>query len=187
MRILLLSDFYPPDIGGTERHVQTLAHELVRRGHHVAVAALRQEVDGPAIEDDNGLTVYRLNGWNRALGRFYQDARRSYHPPLPDPGIRAALREVIEREQPQIIHTRRWITYSLIGLKRWSRAKIVMTLHDYSLFCPTMTNLHRGQPCSGPALGKCLNCARSFYGPAKAALLTTGLRVSSGLHSQVDR
>ena len=41
MRVLMLSEFYPPIIGGMERHVQTLSHELVRRGHHVAVATLQ--------------------------------------------------------------------------------------------------------------------------------------------------
>src|SRR5450755_3994370 len=36
MRILLLAQFFPPDIGGEERHVFDLAKTLAERGHEVA-------------------------------------------------------------------------------------------------------------------------------------------------------
>ena len=68
MRILMLSEFYPPLIGGTERHVQTLARELVRRGHHVAVATLEHK-GSPAFEEDEGVRVYRIGGWHRGRSR----------------------------------------------------------------------------------------------------------------------
>src|SRR5262249_39404133 len=41
MRILLLAQFFPPDIGGEERHVFNLAKALADRGHEVAVATQR--------------------------------------------------------------------------------------------------------------------------------------------------
>ena len=41
MRILLLAQFFPPDIGGEERHVFNLANTLAGRGHEVAVATQR--------------------------------------------------------------------------------------------------------------------------------------------------
>lgn len=182
----MLSDFYPPYIGGMERHVQTLSHELVRRGHDVAVATLQQE-EAPVFEDEGGVRVYRLSGWNRALGRFYVDQRHQYHPPLPDPGVMAGLRRVIEQERPDIVHARRWMLYSFVGLKAWSKAKLVVTLHDYSLFCPTMTNFNDDQVCSGPSYVKCIRCSKSQYGSAKAGLLTTGLQLSSAMHRYVDK
>ena len=37
MRILMLAQFYPPDIGGEERHVRNLAIALSARGHYVEV------------------------------------------------------------------------------------------------------------------------------------------------------
>ena len=43
MRILMLSQFYPPIIGGTEQHVRNLSIELASRGHEVAVATIRHE------------------------------------------------------------------------------------------------------------------------------------------------
>jgi len=54
MRILLLAQFFPPDIGGEERHVFNLANTLAGRGHEVAVATQRQSaVDHPVVCVDN--------------------------------------------------------------------------------------------------------------------------------------
>src|SRR5436309_15073598 len=99
MRVLMVSDFYPPVIGGMERHVQTLSRELVRRGHDVAVATLWQD-GSPAFERDEGVHVHRLAGLTRLLAPFYENKERHFHPPLPDPGIMAGLRRVIAQERP---------------------------------------------------------------------------------------
>ena len=40
MRILMLSQFYPPIIGGGAIHVRSLSIELVSRGHDVAIVTL---------------------------------------------------------------------------------------------------------------------------------------------------
>lgn len=186
MRILMLSEFYPPLIGGTERHVQTLARELVRRGHHIAVATLMHK-GSPEFEEDEGVNVYRISGWNRVLTRFYQDQDRQFHPPIPDPGVIAGLRHVIEQERPDIVHARKWMLYSFVGLKTWSKAKLVVTMHDYSLTCPTVTYLHDGQTCTGPGYLKCINCGISQYGKVKSFLMTSGLKFSNYLPQHVDK
>jgi glycosyltransferase involved in cell wall biosynthesis len=186
MRVLMLSEFYPPCIGGMERHVQTLSRELVRRGHHVAVATL-QHRESPAFEDDEGVRVHRLTGWNRALAPFYENQKRQFHLPLPDPGVMAGLGRVMEQERPDIVHARGWMLYSFVGLKAWSKTKLVVTLHDYRLHCPTMVYLHNGQVCTGPSYAKCILCASSKYGGGKAVLLTSGLKLSGHLHRYVDQ
>lgn len=185
-RILLISDFYPPIIGGMERYVQTLAHELARRGHRVAVATLGHG-DALAFEQDQGVRVYRIAGWSRALAPFYESVARQFHPTVPDPGVVAALRRVIARERPDIVHAQGWMLYSFLPLKEWSKAGLVVTLHDYGLVCPKKNYLHDGRPCDGPAFVKCARCAQEQYGTAKSLSLTTGLRVSSHLHTHVDR
>ncbi len=40
MRILMLAQFYPPAIGGEERHVRDLSIELAARGHDISLATL---------------------------------------------------------------------------------------------------------------------------------------------------
>lgn len=186
MRILMLSEFYPPIVGGIERHVQTLSRELVQRGHHVAVATL-QHKGSPAFEDDEGVRVYRLAGCNQLLAPFYQDQEYRFHPPLPDPWVMAGLRHIVKEEHPDIVHARKGMVYSFVGLKAWSRAKLVVTLHDNSLICPTMTYLHHGQVCTGPSYIKCIHCANAHYGAGKGFLMASGLKVSSYLHRYVDK
>lgn len=54
LRIVMATGLYLPRIGGIERHVQSLAHELSRRSHHVSVVTLRRK-DTPPYSDDGGL------------------------------------------------------------------------------------------------------------------------------------
>lgn len=186
MRILAVSDFYPPVFGGMQRHVQTLSRELVRRGHDVAVAAL-EHPGSPPFELDEGVRVYRIGGFNRVLKPFYQSPERPFHPTVPDPGVMFALRRVLLQEQPDIVHARGWIIYSALALKRFSNAAMVVTMHDYGLVCAKRTLLHRGAICSGPAYVKCVKCAAKPMGWGKSLGVTSGLRLSRPLHGEVDR
>ncbi len=57
MHIAFVVNNYPPRTGGVELHVQALAHELVRKGHRVAVVTLGS---APGWKDDEGVTVLTL-------------------------------------------------------------------------------------------------------------------------------
>jgi len=186
MRILNLSDLYPPVIGGLERNVQTVSRELVRRGHEVAVATLARD-GGPALRDDEGVRVHAIQGWSRALGRFYQNPAMQLLPPAPDPGIVAALRGLLARERPDVVHARSWMAYSYLPLAARASAKLVVSLHDYFLVCPKRSFLHGGATCAGAAVRKCVACASEEYGALKATAMTAGLRASARLNDRVDR
>ncbi len=187
LRILMVSDVYPPVVGGLERHVQTLSKELVRRGHQVDVATLWHE-GSPRFELDEGVRVHRIKGWNRVLRPFYQDAQRMFHPTAPDPGVTAALGSLVAGTRPDIVHAHSWMMYSYLPLKRWFGARLIVTLHDYCLACARKDLMHEGlHICSGPAYAKCLRCTRGCYGLGKGLLLTTGLAVESHFHAGVDR
>ena len=60
MRILLLAQFFPPDIGGEERHVFNLAQTLAARGHEVAVATQRMAGVPDAETLASGVRVHRF-------------------------------------------------------------------------------------------------------------------------------
>jgi hypothetical protein len=61
MRILLLAQFFPPDIGGEELHVFNLANTLAGRGHEVAVATQRM-VGVPDLQTlASGVRVHRFS------------------------------------------------------------------------------------------------------------------------------
>lgn len=173
MRILFLSDFYPPVLGGLELQVQALARGLARRGHHVSVATLT--LDAPSSSTDCGATVYRVRGWNRLLAPIYMQRERPYHLTMPDPGVVAGLRRILQRERPDVVSAHSWILYSFLPLKRSTGARLAVRLHDYSLVCPKKTFIHRGAVCTGPEYVKCLRCASAHYGTERAFVLTTGL------------
>lgn len=185
MRILNVSDLYPPIIGGVERHVQMLSHELVRRGHEVAVATLHQK-GFPTFELDAGVRVHRITGWNRLLSPFYQSATPHFHPPAPDPGVIRQLRALIEEEQPDIIHANGWIAYSCLALRRRSQIPLAITLHDHSLICPKMSYFTGTGICTGPQPMKCIRCASADYGMPKAMLVTGGVFANYHLHHLAD-
>lgn len=167
MRILMLTQAYPPVPGGIERHVRDLGGELAARGHDVVVATLRQG-DAPAFENDRGVRVHRLRGTvHRAEGLLFSNPGRRYAPPFPDPELAAAIGRLVARERPQIVHAHNWLVHSFLPFKRRAGARLVVTLHDYGLVCAKWTLIRHDAPCSGPGPRKCLACAAATYGPAK--------------------
>jgi glycosyltransferase involved in cell wall biosynthesis len=65
------------------------------------------------------------------------------------------------------VHAHNWLVHSFLPLKTASRAKLVLSLHDYSLVCVKKRLMYQGAPCAGPGLIKCLRCAADHYGAAK--------------------
>lgn len=186
MRILMLSQFYPPIMGGIERHVHSLSSALASRGHQVSVATFWH----PGLADfemDGAVRVYRIHATMQRIPGLFTTGR--FHaPPFPDPEVMAALRKVVEKEQPEIVHAHNWLVYSFLPIKAWSKAHLVMTLHDCELTCVQMRMMYKDQAlCSGPGFSHCLGCAAHHYGPAKGSLTYVGNRVMSGMaRSLVD-
>ncbi|MFL5656162.1 MAG: glycosyltransferase family 4 protein [Ktedonobacteraceae bacterium] len=166
MRVLMLSQFYPPIIGGGAIHVQSLSVELVARGHDVAVVTLWHQGQGE-FELDRGVRVYRIHSLMRRAPWLFSDNGRQYAPPFPDPEVMLALRRIIGRERPEIVHAHNWLVHSFLPMKARSEARLVVTLHNYGLVCVKTTLLFHGSHCAGPGFTKCLGCAAQYYGLAK--------------------
>ncbi len=166
MRILMLSQFYPPSMGGGAIHVRSLSAELVARGHDVVVVTLWHQGQAE-FELDQGVRVFRVRSSMRRVPWLFSDNGRQYAPPFPDPEVVLALRRIIAREKPEIVHAHNWLVYSFLPLKAWSGAKLVVTLHNYDLACVKTTLVYHGSKCEGPGFTKCLNCATQHYGLAK--------------------
>jgi glycosyltransferase involved in cell wall biosynthesis len=169
MRILLLAQFFPPDIGGEERHVFNLANTLAERGHQVSVATQRMAGVPDQQTLASGVRVHRFATAAMRLPGVYSTSR-THHPPLPDPlGVRE-LSRITRQEQPHVLHAHNWIVNSAVALRRssptGSRFGLVLTLHDFSHVCATKRLMRAGSPCAGPAVARCLPCATAHYGPA---------------------
>lgn len=184
MRILMLAQFYSPIIGGEERHVRDLSIELAARGHDVSVVTLWHE--GLAeVELDQGVQVYRVHGTIQRAKMLFSESGRRHAQPFPDPGVVRALYRILARERLDIVHGHNWLVHSFLPLKRWSGAKLVVTLHRYGLLCPQTRLIYRGAPCSGPSFTKCLDCAAEYYGGVKGVATTLAHRVMSAAERTV--
>jgi glycosyltransferase involved in cell wall biosynthesis len=167
MRLLLLAQFFPPDIGGEERHVFNLANTLAGRGHEVSVAT--QRMAGAPNEEvlPSGVRVYRFGTMAMRLSGVYS-TDRPHHPPVPDPVGVGELRHIIAKTRPEVVHAHNWAVNSVLPLHRRSarsRFGLVLTLHDYSQVCATKRLMRNGALCAGPSPARCLPCAAGHYGP----------------------
>jgi glycosyltransferase involved in cell wall biosynthesis len=175
LRILLVADFYPPDPGGLEAHAQRLARALTARGHEVAVATVGEA--GPPEAD--GVSVAR---WPTSIGRLrplYRDGSRPFHPPWPDPGFTRRLRRLAAAFRPDVVHAHGWSAFSALAACG-PGAPLVVTLHDYGLYCPKKTLLRAGRECATGRGATCLTCAGDEQGPATRAALAAALAATAG-------
>lgn len=174
MRVLMVAQSFSPVVGGEERIVEDLSAELVRRGHRVAVATLRQPAGEPPARAD-GVEVRLLESTVPRLPGVPVDEERRYAPPGPDPHAVRGLRRTIREWQPDVVHAHNWLAHSYLPLERRAGAAFVLSLHDYSLVCATKRFFYRGGVCSGPGPRKCVSHAIEHYGAAKGAMVTAGM------------
>jgi len=190
MRILLVSDYYPPFIGGAHRQTQLLGQELRQRGHAVSVATVWYG-GAPEAEDDAGVCVYRVRQLRTLLPGFVHDQRQRHSTPFPDPVTVMGLRRVIDQVRPEVIHSYGWITYSLAVALMGKDIPLLISSRDYAYSCANRTMVAWDRPCSGPEFSKCLRCTAHHFGPLKGWVSTLSiyggravlLPKVSGIHS----
>jgi glycosyltransferase involved in cell wall biosynthesis len=180
MRILMVAQSFAPIVGGEERIVEDLSRELVRRGHEVALATLRQPLGEPPAER-GGVEVELLETAVSRVPGLAADPERAYAPPAPDPLTVRDLRQAIRRFRPDVVHAHNWLVHSYLPLDRRSGAAFVLSLHDYSLVCATKRFFYKGGVCSGPGARKCLAHSISYYGAAKGVVAAAGVAVAEPL------
>jgi glycosyltransferase involved in cell wall biosynthesis len=189
VRILLATDYYPPYIGGAQIQTQLLARKLLERGHEVAVATVWQN-NLPAFVDEAGIRIHRLRQL-RTLPLLARSRWQHHQPPFPDPVTTLALRGVIRRERPDLVHSYGWISYSVAAALLGNDVPLLITARDYGYACANRTLVRDGEDCSGPALLKCLGCAGRHYGRPKGWIAAFGVlasrpllrRKTDGVHS----
>ena len=173
MRILLLAQWYEPIIGGEEVHVRSLAHALASRGHEVVIAALAHPDRAP-VQADGPVEVHRLRASVQSMPWMFPDVARQSAPPLPDPALVGALRDLVRKRRFDIVHAHNWMLYSYLPIRDRS-TPLLLTLHDFSFVCAKKVLLYRGAVCSGPGVAKCIGCVTEHYGILKGPPTLAGL------------
>jgi len=186
LSILMVSDFYPPHLGGAERVVADLSAELSARGHQVRVATLWHE-GLPHRECVEGIEIHRLQSTARTLPFAHAQADRPFHPPIADPWVTRQLRGIIACYRPDVVHGHTWMMCSALPLQPVFGFAAVATLHDYGLLCPKKTLLYHDESLCHYHLSRhCVACVRSQYGLLKGLVTTIGLVAGRRGYSQVD-
>lgn len=184
MRILQLAQFYPPVIGGEERHVRNLSVELAALGHDVHVACL--EVGGAPPQQDAGVHVHALTNVGVKVPALYPTADRPLALPLPDPLVTRALSRLVDEVRPDVVHAHNWIINSYLPLTAARRLPLVYSLHDYSHVCATKRLMFRDEElCSGPAPRKCLECSTDWYGAGRGPAIWSLVRAGRPVRNRV--
>jgi glycosyltransferase involved in cell wall biosynthesis len=163
MRLLLVTDSYPPFIGGADLQVQMIARAMRDAGHEVRVATPWQP--GLAeLEEDAGIKVHRTRALTTRVPWFARDPARRHHPPFPDPGTTLAIRKIVRGFRPDLVHSYGWISFSTAASILGTRIPLLVSARDYGYVCAVRNFLYyRGSVCSGPAPLKCLQCAAFTY------------------------
>lgn len=162
MRVLLVVHQYPPyRLGGTEVYTRNLATELARRGHEPLVYFRADLDDRPfAAQEETleGIRAHRvsapLTGWRaHPLIEFYRT--------FCNPALERDFVDFLRREQPDLVHFQHVMALSarLLLLARGLGFPTFLTLHDYWFICANAQLIWPNtQVCQGKAGG--LNCAR---------------------------
>lgn len=187
LKIVMLTQAYPPILGGIEKHVQRLSHELVKRKHEVVVITLWNE-STELFEEDQGVRVYRIKGIvHRLSSLLFSDANRSYSPPFPDPELTSQIFNILKREEPDIVHAHNWLIHAYLPIKHKLQVPLIATMHDYHLVCTKWNLIYRSEICDGPTFRKCLDCSLNNYGLTKGSITFAATRFTmSWEHSLVD-
>lgn len=175
MRILHLIHQYPPEkIGGTELYTQTLARRQAGHGHEVAIFTPTSVP--PAHQSrltDDALRIHAIPTGQRSPTAVLRS--NFYHPAL-----NAAFVDVLEREQPDVVHIQHLMGLPLNLARRiWQRGiPYVITLHDYWFLCANaqlLTNYDE-TVCGGPNWWlNCAHCALARVGWPQASPLIPAL------------
>jgi len=191
MRILLVSDYYPPVLGGIATIVRSLAYALHSRGHEVRVCA----VAGPrerTVEQE--IVIYKSKNLVSFFPFILKQVEEPTIPPMPDPIFIRDLQQICSEFKPDIIHTHGWVMFPTSFYRRTDRTlRVVATLHDYGFFCakrdliPEFYKESRPMVCPLEDVGKeCLACSSRIYGFPKAFGIVSCIRLFKSLLSEVN-
>lgn len=174
LRALIVTDSYWPLIGGANRSIELLAHNLTRRGHTVAVATSWQE-GVPTVEDQGDVRIHRIRDLTSRMGWVSEDPYKHNPPPFPDPEAVWRLRRLIRKFEPDLVHAYGWLTHSTAVALTGKRIPLLISARSYGNICAVQSLARDESICEGPSPAKCLACSAKTYGVAKGTTAVAGV------------
>jgi glycosyltransferase involved in cell wall biosynthesis len=169
LRVLMVTDEYPPYIGGAGRCIELFAKELSRLGHTVAIATAWHP-KAPAHEYHGPVEVHRIRDMPSRMRWISEDPKRHTPPPFPDPEAIWRLRRIVKDFQPDLIPAYGWLAHSAAAALAGKKIPLVIWGHEYGNVCAMRTMVRGTEICSGPGPAKCFACSVSGRGVPKGAV-----------------
>ncbi len=172
LRVLhAIHDYLPRHQAGSELYAADLCAELARRGHHVTVLAAsfnpaRQHGELVWRTHDGLPVVEIINNWS--FTSFEETYRAT--------NLLNALDHVLTATAPDVVHVHNLLnlSFELPALAKRRGARVVGTLHDYTLVCPSGgQRLHRAEQHVCRVIDPD-RCSRCFSESPFPALMTFG-------------
>lgn len=168
MKVMIVNSLYYPNIiGGAEKSIQIIAENLKKFGIIPVVVSIS---DKEKIDYINGVKVYYIHHSN-LYWSYYSKKKKTvlklfWHLlSLYNFIILKKIKRIIEKENPDIVHTNNLSEFS-VGIWRVFKKKkipVIHTLRDYSLLCPRATLFRRGDNCRKKLLAcKLISAFRRF-------------------------
>lgn len=170
MRILVLSDTFPPENrGGAGAVAWAVADALRARGHQVLVLTTTAE-QMPRAGTENRLRVVRLKQLPPGPWQLYLSLYR--------PDAAAAARRLVDEFAPDAVHAHNVHQHLSFGaLAAVSGPPLVLTAHDYLLFCHSRFLCSAGDPSLRARPLLCRHCRlRAWRLPLRNAFVRRTVR-----------
>ena len=167
MKIIFISNFYYPFIGGAEEVCRMEAERMSKKGHSVSVITTSpfRYRNRMKIEKVSGVKIYRIapsdlkfkkiryGSRSKKVQRFITGSL-NYLLGLYNPFTASIVRQILKKERPNIIHIHNFMgifSLSILNVLQELKLPVVLTAHDYSLICPKSTIFcYSGLPCEVP-------------------------------------
>jgi len=154
--LVVVHDYLPFHVAGTELHAHQSGSQLAARGHEVTALFTERDLS----REPGSIRHGELDGVKTievVHQREYADVRETY---LEDESARI-FRELLAELRPDVVHFHHFAFWGACcaTIAREAGCRVVATLHDYHLLCDNSVLLKRdGSLCEGGPRGECHEC-----------------------------
>lgn len=141
-RVLIVNKFYYPR-GGDCVCTINLERLLKEQGHEVAIYAMNYPENINCVDSHYFATQIDFSGG-------IKDKLRAIKRTIGMGDIKQSFKKILDDFQPDVVHLQNIHSYLSPVLAKMAKdrgCKVVWTLHDYKLLCPSYSCLRDGEPC----------------------------------------
>ena len=162
--LVVVHDYLPAHLGGTELHAHQLALRLLELGHEVLLASTERD-----SERSEGELVRRTHEGVPVVELIHQREYAHAHEAVRSPFAPRCFEQVLAEYGPDVVHFHHLAHWGAecLALAARTGAATLVTLHDYWLLCQAATLLRSdGELCTEGVHGRCADCLSALPFPA---------------------